>query len=233
MATSITNTSVTTDNLTVDTSTLYVDAANNRVGVGTVSPSQALHVVGEGFFEKASADSVVGVTSTGGSGRSYQIRSQTSGEFYVYDSTAGASRLTVDSSGYVTMPNQPAFSMTTSNNAGMVPANTDIILNAGYNSGNHVNTSTGIFTAPIAGRYYFSAFSIKNNASGTVARLQILQNGSIIVEARMDETGNYDQAHCSVLMNLAANDQVKFRNGDSTIFYMSGRYGRCNGYLVG
>ena len=32
--------------LTVDTSTLYVDSANNRVGVGTVSPSQSLHVKG-------------------------------------------------------------------------------------------------------------------------------------------------------------------------------------------
>jgi len=31
-------------NLTVDTDTLFVDAANNRVGVGTASPSQNLHV---------------------------------------------------------------------------------------------------------------------------------------------------------------------------------------------
>jgi hypothetical protein len=30
--------------LTVDTSTLYVDSANNRVGVGTVSPSSPLHI---------------------------------------------------------------------------------------------------------------------------------------------------------------------------------------------
>lgn len=33
-------------NLTVDTNTLFVDAANNRVGVGTISPTQALHVAG-------------------------------------------------------------------------------------------------------------------------------------------------------------------------------------------
>ena len=32
--------------LTVDTNTLHVDAANNRVGIGTTSPSQALHVSG-------------------------------------------------------------------------------------------------------------------------------------------------------------------------------------------
>jgi cytoskeletal protein CcmA (bactofilin family) len=32
--------------LTVDTNTLYVDSTNNRVGVGTVSPAQTLHVSG-------------------------------------------------------------------------------------------------------------------------------------------------------------------------------------------
>ena len=30
--------------LTVDTNTLYVDSANNRVGVGTVSPDRLLHI---------------------------------------------------------------------------------------------------------------------------------------------------------------------------------------------
>jgi len=87
--------------LTVDTNTLYVDSTNNRVGIGTSSASQSLHVVGEGLFEKVSADSVVSLNSTGGSGRSYQIRSQTSGDFYIYDNTAGAARVTIDSVGKV------------------------------------------------------------------------------------------------------------------------------------
>ena len=49
MATSITNTSVTTDNLTtdgltVDTNTIHVDSANKRVGIGTTTPDNGLHV---------------------------------------------------------------------------------------------------------------------------------------------------------------------------------------------
>ena len=35
-----------TGDLTVDTNTLHVDAANNRVGVGTASPSEPFHIVG-------------------------------------------------------------------------------------------------------------------------------------------------------------------------------------------
>jgi len=40
-------------NLAVDTNTLYVDAANDRVGIGTTSPGASLHV------EKASSDNII------------------------------------------------------------------------------------------------------------------------------------------------------------------------------
>ena len=39
-------TNLTSDNLTVDTNTLYVDATNNRVGIGTTSPSFKIDVAG-------------------------------------------------------------------------------------------------------------------------------------------------------------------------------------------
>ena len=51
--------------LTVDTNTLYVDSANNRVGVGTVSPSNVLHV----HQTDATSNSYVHITQAdGGSG---------------------------------------------------------------------------------------------------------------------------------------------------------------------
>ena len=149
------------------------------------------------------------------------------------DNQNSVETMKISNEGYVTTPNQPVFSMHTTNNSGMAQANTDIILNTGHNGGNHVNTSTGIFTAPVAGRYMFTAWSIKNNSNGTVARLQIVKNGSVVGEARMDESGNYTQAHCTVIENLAANDQIKFKSGDSTIFYMGGYYGECSGFLIG
>jgi len=45
-ALSVSGSGTLTNNLTVDTSTLYVDSTNDRVGIGTTTPSKALHVVG-------------------------------------------------------------------------------------------------------------------------------------------------------------------------------------------
>jgi len=60
-----------TGNLTVDTNTLFVDAANNRVGVGTLTPTVALDVVGtanatnitRGGSQVFSRDNILGTVS--------------------------------------------------------------------------------------------------------------------------------------------------------------------------
>ena len=42
---------ITAGDLTVDTNTLYVDSSNNRVGIGTASPSYNLHNIGTSRLE--------------------------------------------------------------------------------------------------------------------------------------------------------------------------------------
>jgi hypothetical protein len=55
-----------TGDLTVDTSTLKVDSTNNRVGIGTATPTQALHVRGNILTGSAAGtDSFLNVTTDG------------------------------------------------------------------------------------------------------------------------------------------------------------------------
>ena len=246
-----------TGNLTVDTNTLFVDTSNNRVGIGTTSVSEPLRVQANTDTDFSIGSAVVNTAltlknSTAGANNpvSLSLSTESNGEVYLSavqnsGNTAadfkisqrnGGSRATnfeLTAAGYMKTPNQPMFGMYSTANAGMAAANSDIILNAGYNGGNHVNTSTGVFTVPVAGRYMFSAYAIKHNQNGVVARLRIVQNGSTVAEARMDESGNYTQACAVVILNLAVNDAIKFTNGDSTPFYMGGTYGRVNGHLIG
>ena len=246
-----------TGNLTVDTNTLFVDASNNRVGIGTTSVFEPLRVQADTDTDFSIGSAVVNTAlslknSTSGANNpvSLALSTESNGEVYLSavqnsGNTAadfkisqrnGGSRATnfeLTAAGYMKTPNQPMFGMYTTANSGMALANSDIILNAGYNGGNHVNTSTGVFTVPIAGRYMFSMYSIKQNQSGVVARLRLNKNGVTMFEARMDESGNYCQACAVAILDLAVNDSIKFTNGDANPFYMGGTYGRVNGHLIG
>jgi hypothetical protein len=108
---------VITGDLTVDTSTLKVDSTNNRVGIGTASPSYDLQVNGatngriqvEGasgfgmvFIQGSSGNTAqLQLNSSGGSGKRYALSSDSTGLFGISDETASASRLTIDTSGNV------------------------------------------------------------------------------------------------------------------------------------
>jgi hypothetical protein len=110
-----------TGDLTVDTSTLKVDSTNNRVGIGTASPSHDLHVVGatnariqaEGtsgfgmvFIQASSGNTAqVQLNSNGGSGRRFAVNSNSSGQFTISDETAASTRFAIDSTGVFTFQN--------------------------------------------------------------------------------------------------------------------------------
>jgi len=80
-------------NLVVDTSTLFVDAANNRVGIGTASPSHDLSAIG------ASAKTIM-VQTTGTSAGGAYMQSGTSGaeaRFLLINSTTNGRRWDIQS----------------------------------------------------------------------------------------------------------------------------------------
>jgi hypothetical protein len=78
-------------NLTVDTNTFFVDAVNNRVGIGTTGPDATLDIRGD-------QDIRLGATAY------HRIKSDTSGNFTINDNDV-AERLRIDSSGRLGLGN--------------------------------------------------------------------------------------------------------------------------------
>lgn len=121
MATSITNTSITTDDLTVDTNTLKVDSTNNRVGINTTTPDAALQVQ-NGDITVGWADNFIGTQFQDGTNfrlgmkfgtvnRTTKIVAETNdsnGE--ITFETNGSEKMRIHPSGLVTTPNSLAVS---------------------------------------------------------------------------------------------------------------------------
>lgn len=94
-----------------------------------------------------------------------------------------------------------------------------VVFNVEYfdQSGNY-DTSTGLFTAPVAGIYHFSFNSYTNSGGGTVSRLFIYKNNAIYTQKgdEIDQHGN----GIDVTIKLAVNDTVSLRGSGSYPVYL-------------
>ena len=154
-----------TNDLTVDTTTLTVDATNDLVGIKTATPSDMYYnelVVNSGdeggitILDTSSGQSALAFADgTSGNAR-YRGR-------ILYDhntdslsiGTAGEQYWTMDSAHIITTPKQPAFGAIGSS-APTLPINTTYVLpldTERFDQNGDYNTSNYTFTAPVTGRY--------------------------------------------------------------------------------
>ena len=163
------------------------------------------------------------------------LRGDTSNAWSIADDSAH--RVLVDTSGRVTMPYLPAFyqvgggysatktSGTFSAALGDAPSNL-------LNNGTYLNTTTGRFTAPIAGMYEFTVNCCLAGSAGDVG-IAIRKNGSIDLAYQLlyRNVYNGNSAHAKVV--LSASDYVEglivWNNGSTSNIYASS----FSGQLIG
>ena len=132
--------------------------------------------------------------------------------------TADTTQMNISSTGQITKPYQASFAaMAAQNgyvlNGAVFPFNTTT-----HNIGSHFNTSNYRFTAPVAGRYLFTFYSILNSSGQ--GRYEILINGAADQNGTRvhmtPTTTDWDHVSTSWILNLNANDYIQMGSQSNT-----------------
>ena len=169
--------------------------------------------------------------------------------------TNGTTAIAVDSSGnttqsgFVTKPDHPAFKVGLNANTAF-GAGATVVFNhtasssTHFNRGNHYSTSTGKFTAPVNGLYFFGVsliFMSIGDGDNMADSFYIHKNTNTLItySHRRAEyvdgyTGNggYFTDFAHVTTELAANDTVEVNTRENRTVHGNTNYSFFHGYLV-
>jgi len=210
------------------TTALTTSGANLTTG-GVVSfQATTLPAAGTASIFNRSSDSTMYLQAATGGGINLLDGSQNSMANLASSSvtflTGNVARMTINSSGYVTTPYKPAFQVYGTSLTGT----TYLGGTTGLNVGSFFNTSTGIFTAPVAGNYLFS-FAL-TTADANSQFINIAKNGSLYAGNMLQYNISYLTGSQTLIIPLAANDTVNAAVRDVNYAIYNARF--C-GYLLG
>jgi hypothetical protein len=227
--------------LTVDTNTLHVDAANNRVGVGTTSPSQAIDAVATG----SSTSVILAQNTTSNNGAAHLRAKNPQNELIIgtdnhsggLTGTANASFLyTSSTTPIIFMPNGTE-KMRLLSGGGLDLSAGNLVLDNGYGIDfSATANSSGTVTHEILDDYEIGTFAgtIAPASSGSYSLAstadllnytkigrQVLITGELQVSAISSPSGNYIRLS-GLPFTIASTTDLTERSTGMTLIYPSG-----------
>jgi len=234
-------TKVNNDLLTLDAAQPTITSVGTLTGLtvgGTLSSGDITIAVDDtptlNFNKASSADVLasINVTTDAGSGGKLAIQTKRNGNTPV-------DRLTIDDDGRVTMPYQPAFFAYRNGNYSSAAPNEKVAINVkDYDIGSNYSTANARFTAPVAGRYFFTG-NVNCYAVITdqfMMATLVINNAAKVYGNRIPSRGGADwNVTVSGVVNMAVGDYAEIwsHSGDSARNFSSGAWNTFSGFLIG
>jgi len=200
-----------------------VIASDGKVGIGKTPSAYKLEVNGDIGFGTAGNGYLVTDSNWG-----VLLRADTASPAvaeYAFLNGSGTERMRINTSGHVTTPYNPAFSVTSGSHGAAV--STVSWATTHFNRGSNFSSTT--FTAPVAGAYQFS-FCVGGNYATVY---DIYRNGGPITRCEIGGSGGYYWITANITMYLNVNDYVDVRFVSGSAGNLTANQAHFSGHFLG
>jgi hypothetical protein len=223
----------------------YITGNSTQVGIGITPDRSTLLQIGDAGITNTNTYFGTGQVRIGGGSDhgANTVLSVAPGTINFDRPGVAGGSLTINSSGYILTPSQPAFyAYITSGTSTSTTGNFAGFTTTRLNRGSHYSTSTGRFTAPIAGVYRFVFAALYRRLAGSTAgEISISINGTNVNTRGMGYAmNNTTDAHTPVvvelIISLNASDYVMpfiYSVGSGSDWYVGENLAYFCGHLLG